>query len=225
MSETTPPAATPEPPPLGDHTAPILLAMFQDFYRQEVGAEEDVHRTLPFFATALGLIVAAINYAAGQLPAWDALTKACPQGRGRLLYGPMLSCGWPALLAAALLVLAALLGIGVLALLAAATKRRAYKRVGPEAAHLARAKALQAYHQGLGLTGPALDEAVALDLREQLLNDFAQVIPLNRELTLQRYRLRARAVSWLLWSLLSALVATMSLLATTKSGFLIKVTP
>ena len=47
----------------------MLLATFQDAYRQEIGVEEDVHRTLPFFATALGFIVAALNYAAGQLAA------------------------------------------------------------------------------------------------------------------------------------------------------------
>jgi hypothetical protein len=49
------------PEPLTDKSAGILLSMFQDIYRQEVGAEEDVHRTLPFFATALGLIIAALN--------------------------------------------------------------------------------------------------------------------------------------------------------------------
>jgi hypothetical protein len=57
-----------ETPPLGSESADVLLGMFQDFYRQEVSAEEDVHRTLPFFATALGLIIAALNYAASQLP-------------------------------------------------------------------------------------------------------------------------------------------------------------
>jgi hypothetical protein len=48
---------------LSEKGAGILLSMFQDMYKQELGAEEDVHRTLPFFATALGLIVTALVFA------------------------------------------------------------------------------------------------------------------------------------------------------------------
>ena len=51
--------------PLGDKSAGLLLSLFQDVYKQELGAEEDVHRTLPFFATALGLIVTALVFAVG----------------------------------------------------------------------------------------------------------------------------------------------------------------
>lgn len=219
MSNTSP---TPQPAPLGPQTAPILLAMFQDVYRQEVGAEEDVHRTLPFFATALGFVVAAINYTVGQLPSLDAVTKAYPLARGGLLNHHVLARGWPIMLATFLLVLAAALGVGVLGFLAAATRRLSYKRAGPETVHLARAKALQSYHVQLGLAGDDLDEAVSLDLREQLLDDYADVIPYNRQLTLRRYTHRARAVSCLLLSLLFALLATMLVLATAKIGFLLK---
>lgn len=49
-------------------TTALLLATFADLYRQEVGAEEDVHRTLPFFGTALGIVIGALAYAAGRLP-------------------------------------------------------------------------------------------------------------------------------------------------------------
>jgi len=45
-------AATPE-------TTAYLPGMFADLYRQEIAAEEDVHRTLPFFATALRIIIGA----------------------------------------------------------------------------------------------------------------------------------------------------------------------
>ncbi len=61
-------------------------------------------------------------------------------------------------------------------------------------------------------------------LREQLLEDYTEVIPLNRELTLQRYHLRARAVSFLLWSLFAAVAATILMMVTAKFG-LLKVTP
>jgi hypothetical protein len=44
-----------------------------DIYRQEIGAEEDAHRALPFFGTALGIVIGALAYAAGRLPKWPDL--------------------------------------------------------------------------------------------------------------------------------------------------------
>ena len=199
--------------------------MFQDSYRQEVGAEEDVHRTLPFFATALGLIVTAINYAASQLPPWALVAQACRTASGAERVSSAVGCGWPLVLTALLLAVSALLSVGVLVLLALATKRRAYERVGPEDKHVERARGLRDYHEGRGLESSALDLSVSLDLRDQLLDDFAQVIPVNRTLNLQRYKLRARAVSWLLWSLLSALLATILSVVMTKLGFSANIAP
>jgi len=65
-SAVPPTVATPE-------TTTFLLTTFAEFYRQELGAEEDVHRSLPFFGTALGLVIGALAYAAGRLPKWMAL--------------------------------------------------------------------------------------------------------------------------------------------------------
>jgi hypothetical protein len=57
-------------------TAGFLLSVFTDLYRQEIAAEEDVHSTLPFFGTALGIVIGALAYAAGRLPRWpDVLTQ------------------------------------------------------------------------------------------------------------------------------------------------------
>jgi hypothetical protein len=111
-----------------------------------------------------------------------------------------------------LLIGAALLSMGVLWLLALATWRQAYGRVGPESAHVRRAHRLRDYHRQAGLTGADLDMVVALDLREQLIEDYARVIPANQALTLRRYGLRARAVTSLIWSLLLALIATIVVL-------------
>jgi hypothetical protein len=74
------------------------------------------------------------------------------------------------------------------------------------------------------MTDQNLDSAVATDLRQQLLEDYTEVIPLNRGLTLQRYHLRALAVSFLLWSLFAAVAATILMMVTAKFG-LVKVTP
>ena len=65
---TAEPAASPE-------TTALLLATFADLYRQEVGVEEDVHRTLPFFGTALGIVIGALAYAAGRLPKLSGLVS------------------------------------------------------------------------------------------------------------------------------------------------------
>ncbi len=209
-----------EAAPLGVKSAGLLLSLFQDTYRQEVAAEEDVHRTLPFFATALGLIVAALNYVASQLPPLEQVQTACrADANGTLL------CVWPTALCALALAAAALLSVGVLWLLALATKRRGYQRVGPESSQLERARALQQYHGAKGLTGEALDQAVQLDLRDQIIASFANAIPANREITLQRYKLRARAVAYLLWSLFSALVATIIVLGIAKFSLLPKALP
>jgi hypothetical protein len=213
-------ASAAEAAPLGEKSAALLLSLFQDTYRQEVAAEEDVHRTLPFFATALGLIVAALNYVASQLPPLEQLRRAC-RIDGKEWIGPGI-CAWPAIFCILALVAAALLGVGVLWLLALATKRRGYQRVGPESSQLERARALQQYHGGKGLVGEPLDQAVQLDLRDQIIASFAAAIPANREITLQRYKLRARAVAYLLWSLFSALIATIIAIGIAKFGLLPK---
>jgi hypothetical protein len=66
MTDQTRPAAPAESP----EAAALLLATFAELYRQEIGAEEDVHRALPFFGTALGIVVGTLAYAAGRLPRW-----------------------------------------------------------------------------------------------------------------------------------------------------------
>jgi len=205
--------------PLGDKTNAVLQPMFLDFYRQEVAAEEDVHRTLPFFATALGLIVAALNYVARQLPAWAAVRSAC-DGRGTLSWSEM-QCALPVVLAMFLLAAAALLAVLVPVLLYFATNPRGYRRIGPEPVHLGRAAELRAYHAAQGLTGDPLDDAVSRDLRDQLVKDLALALPVNRRLTLRRYKWRARAVTGLLAALLFALLATIWISVSKEFGFLV----
>jgi hypothetical protein len=221
VSDSAEPAreAAETPEPIGEETATLLLALFQDFYRQEIAAEEDVHRTLPFFATTLGLTIAALSVVAGQVPTLGAAAIGCPIVSD---FGRRISCSWPVILIGGCLAAASILAMGVLWLLARATARQGYRRIGPEAAHLQRAKDLFAYQRGLGLAEELADFAVVADLRQQLLEDLAEILPANRRLTERRYRHRARAVALLLWSLFCVLAATIIAVGSSKLGFLAK---
>jgi len=101
-----------------------------------------------------------------------------------------------------------------------ATRKRDYLRAGPEPVILERARELHFYHAGTGVRGAELDTTVMIDIRTQLLDTFAEVVPANRKITLQRYRFRARAVLCLLWSLFFALLATILIVATAKFGII-----
>ncbi len=106
------------------------------------------------------------------------------------------------------------------AYLGLATRKREYLRAGPEPVTLERMRELHIYHARTALSGDDLDTAVTLDVRAQLLDTFAEVVSANRDITLQRYRHRARAVLCLLLSLLFALLATILIIVTVKFGLI-----
>lgn len=202
------PAAMTEPP--SPKSSALMLGAFADLYRQEIGAEEDVYRTLPFFGSALGIIIATLGYAAGRLPKWSDL----PVGlMTRIAF----------LVTAALLTLAVLAAVPVLVFLSRAIVRRDYDRIGPEPALRARFAELRAFSEAQGKTGAELDDALLADLQEMLLDSYVRVTPPNRRLNLRRYRYRALASSLLLVSLICALAATTLILALDKIGLLPKV--
>ena len=210
----TPASAAPQ---FGDRTATALLALLQDFYRQEIGAEEDVFRSLPFFAASLGALVALLNYSAAQLPTWPQVARACGSGSAAARDGPAIACVWPVGLVALCLIAVVGLSVAALWFLFLAIRQREYRRVGPESAIVARARALHAYHAEAGVQADGLDALVVADLRDQLLEPFADALAKNRAVNSARYRDRARAVICLLLSLLFALLATTLLAMWTKS--------
>ena len=181
MSESIP---APQPPELADTTS-LLLATFADLYRQEVAAEEDVHRTLPFYGTALGIVIAAVAYAAGRLPKW---TEVQAFGHGRIAF-------WAACI---LLVMAIIEATFVLAFISRAISRRDYQRIGPEMALRSRMDAFATYYAGQGITGKARDSGMADDMRQTLMDSYTAVTPANRNLNQRRYRFRALASSHLI---------------------------
>lgn len=202
--ETTPPAAPQEAD--APETMALLLATFAELYRQEIGAEEDVHRALPFFGTALGIVVGALAYAAGRLPKWTDITA--PGSRVAF---------W---LAGGLLALAVVEAGCVLLFLSRAMARRNYRRIGPEATLRARAIELR---MAIGSRGIRADRGggSAHDMQRVLLDSYTEVTPYNRELNQRRQRFRALASSHLIRSLIWALGATTVIFVADKLGYFI----
>lgn len=192
-------------------TAALLLATFAEFYRQEVGAEEDVHRTLPFFGTALGIVVGALVYAAGRLPKWPDVTRH----EGLIAF-------W---VAGGFLTLAIIDAVCVLVFLSRAIARRDYRRIGPEAALRARAAELQSCYDDALVAGDQQDRRLVNDMQQILLDSYTEVTPVNRDLNRRRYRFRALASSHLVRSLIWVLGATTIILMADKLGYFPRVIP
>ncbi len=188
-----------------------MLSTFADLYRQEIGAEEDVHRTLPFFGTALGLVIGALAYAAGRLPRWIDLTT----GSAKMAF----------VAASVLLILAIVGAASVLVFIWRAIARRKYLRIGPETELRTRMSQLQAYYQGQGTANDGQDTELVKDMQQVLLDSYTAVTPDNRRLNERRYKLRSLAASCLVCSLICALGATTIIIATDKLGYLPKVLP
>lgn len=189
----------------------LLLATFADLYRQEVGAAEDVHRTLPFFGTALGIVIGALAYAATRLPKLSDL--------------PSLYSRTAFIAAAALLVLAVIEAACVLFWVSRAIARGDYQRIGPETALRARLVELQGYYGDQGVIGDRQDKELVKDIQQVLLDSYTAATPANRNLNQRRYKFRARASSHLIRSLIWALAATSVIFAADKLGYLPKVIP
>ena len=189
-------------------TTLAVLSAFAESYRQEVSAEEDVYRTLPFFGTALGIVIAAIGYASGRLTRWEDTPSH-----------------WLFVASTGLLALAAAEAIGVIVRLSQALARRDYQRVGPESILQARLAELRAYYDGVPEPQFSRDEMLAHDFRQALVASYGRVIPINRDLNAGRYHRRAQAASHLVRSLLWALGATILIFVSDKTGILPRVAP
>jgi hypothetical protein len=171
--------------------------------------EEDVHRTLPFFGTALGIVIGALAYAAGRLPKWTDLTTH----RATAAFA----------IATILLGLAITEAGFVLVFLSRAIARRDYGRIGPETGLRTRLSELQAYYEAEGTTGKMQDAELVNDMKQVLLESYTMVTPINRGLNQRRYRFRSLASSHLVRSLIWAVGATTVIFAADKLGYLPKV--
>jgi hypothetical protein len=170
-----------------------------------------VHRSLPFFGTALGLVIGALAYAAGRLPKWIDLAD------------------WRSVSAfiasATFLALAVVEASVVLFWLSRAiTQPHRYQRIDPEGFTL-RLGELRRFHQRQGLAADLQDGSIATDMRQMAIDSYLTVTLKIRELNELRYKFRARAARHLVLSLIWALCATTVILIADKVGYLSKVIP
>jgi hypothetical protein len=189
-------------------TTALLLSTLAELHRQESGAEEDVYRTLPFFGTALGLVVAALAYAGGRLPRWPELASdraVIASAVGGTLLG-----------------MAAVEAVLVVVLLFRAVTRRPYQRLGPEQQLCDRVSELQAYYDAHGTAAAGRDQEVSGDFQQALIASYTKVTPINRAFNARRYKLRSWAAINLLGALMFALMATIVIFGADKMGYLPK---
>jgi len=127
--------------------------------------------------------------------------------------------------ASAFLGLTVLTAFCVLILLAMATKRRDYERIGPEPALRSRVAELRALHDDPTLSGSERDQRITNDMLQVLLDSYTTATPLNRDLNRYRHKLRANASVLLVMSLNWVLAATTITFVLDKLGYFPKVMP
>ena len=203
-------AADGEPPGVrDDETAKLLLATFQDRYRIEAQADEDVFRTLPFFATSLGLVLAAVGFVATRLPPWG-VVEARPV---LVLGGGLVGCS----------ILAA---FAVLAFLWRATAPAVVRRPEGEGAILAaRAKLIRDLAARPDVVPEDADSSIAATLRDDLILTYARAAEEQRALNRKRSGLRSSAARFLIGSLMLAFAATAIIYFADKTGTLPRMVP
>lgn len=175
-------------------TDDLMLATCTALYQQEVAAEEDLHRTLPFFTTALGIVIGALGFASAQMPPLPATGDR---------FGMTLFC-----LSALPLGLAMLDASLVLFWLLKAVARREHQRIGPEDRLRATLAQRHAARQADGTPPGQMDARLLDDMRHVLLDAYCAVTPGNRVINRDRHRFRAQASTHLVRSLMWALSAT-----------------
>lgn len=185
---------------LDSATTGLLLDLFVARYQQEIAAEEDVFRTLPFFASALLVEAAGAGYVAQNLPCTlIAGLFAAPARMG--------ATGLAAVLLGVAVLAAACLTATAMILLLRATRGMVQLRPADEAqilAWVARQSRLPAR-----LSQPELD--LAMPLRRALVRNLAEVTPGTRARNRERYRLRAQAAQCLIGSLLSSFTVAVAI--------------
>ena len=155
-----------------DPTLDHLEKTFVDAYRKELDQEENVWRSLPFFAATLALQVAALS----QVRDWLAATS-----------------GWASWAAVILLLLAAGATLAALVFLALSILPTEFRYAAREPDLLRYAEAVRARAEADGATPGAASETANAALRATLVEQYALAADHNRTINQRRASSRNRA--------------------------------
>ncbi|EWY36954.1 hypothetical protein N825_22850 [Skermanella stibiiresistens SB22] len=185
-----------------------LEKLIADSFKREMDQEENVIRSLPFFATSIGVLVTFVGFARGLLPAFSR-TSWPELGYGILVHGAL----------AGLLVSL----LALLLFLYKAVRERQFEYPMSESEMLDYAASLTAYYRALADEATAsgggdddpvevIERAVVDDLRATMMGQMAASAKLSRANNLARLKARARAFSALMTALGFALVLIVAIL-------------
>jgi len=154
-----------------------LEGVLKDAFERELEVDENVARTLPFFAATLALAVTLYGYAATKLPppTWS-----------------FISIFLHALLMAGTLCL-----IPILWAMFQAVRVREYRIPPRETAQLEWGEELKAHYAAQGLTPKTVDARVAAHLRSRMLVEYAESAEHNRSANLPKLKARALGLTML----------------------------
>lgn len=151
-----------------------LEEVVKDSFGRELEVNENIARTLPFFAASLAVAVPIYGYIAGRLP------PLAPSLMSVVLHG----------------LLASGAGCGVMILwnLFLMVQLREYRIPPRESAQIEWMQALKAYFEDEGLTAATVDRKVTQQLRDRMIIEYAASAEHNREANAPKLRARASGV-------------------------------
>ena len=158
-----------------------LEGVFKDAFKRELEVDENVARTLPFFAATLALVVTLYGFATTKLPPLE----------WRLL----------SLLLHLLLLTGAACLAGVVYNLFQAVRVRVYRLPPKETELVTWAEGLRTFYAEQGLTPEASDEKVSGDLKSRLILEFAEGVEHNRAANIPKLKARAQGFTLLVAAL------------------------
>lgn len=158
-----------------------LESVFKDAFKRELEVDENVARTLPFFAATLALVVTLYGYASTKLPPLELRALSA------LLH--LLVIGGAACLA------------GVVYSLFQAVRVREYRIPPKETELIAWADSLKSFYAEQGQEPATVDEKVASDLRARMITEFAEGVEHNRAANAPKLKARAQGFTLLVSAL------------------------
>lgn len=158
-----------------------LESVFKDAFKRELEVDENVTRTLPFFAATLALVVTLYGYASTKLPPLESRPLS-------LLLHLFLIVGAGGL-------------AGVVFSLFQAVRAREYRIPPKETELIAWAEGLKTFYGEQGMNPATADEKVAADLRARMIMEFAEGVEHNRAANAPKLKARAQGFTLLIAAL------------------------